>query len=190
MGYTYPYIFRTDISNIDTSMPALYKIHLGSKYFIWKGKSLKKSVEQNMFDIEKLLRRSEQPSHLFYPAIIHIRRGRPARAEIEIVLLTEDPELLIAAERDTLADAREDKNCLNTIYEPHRPKWMDEGVAPREVPSVKKQPARNKPITDTFKVPSDRHTIPVINQGSVKPPKATEKVNSLVDAYKKLNGAK
>lgn len=196
MAQLYPYQFRPAPHDHVMFIPAVYKLHFGSKYFIWKGKTLKGSVEQNLTDIQKLLFRIHQPTHLFAPVVLYIRKARPLKAEVEVMVETEDPKLLLEVESRLLLAGEHDEACLNTVFTPHIPKWLAEALSFTPAKSgepvfdKKRIEKRIEAIGDTFKVSADKVPVdkPVKPAGPVKT--APGKVNSLMDAFNKLNGGK
>jgi len=193
MAQIFPHKYRDPDQGFVLNEPAVYKLHFGKKYFIWKGKTLKGSVEQNFTDIYKLYLRSLVPAdHLFFPIVSYIRKARVLAAEVEVIIQTTDPKQLLQAEADALNTGRDDENCLNAVFEPHIPKWLAEALeqfkpAVKPGPAKKKKaPASNKAITDTF-TPIDDIT-PV--KSSVKSPVVAKtgpgKLSKLAEAFAKM----
>jgi hypothetical protein len=133
MAAIFPYKFQDD-SLVYTTDPAVYKLHFGSKYFIWKGLKFKASVEQNLSDIQKLIHRPPAANHLFSAISSYLNRTTVKRCTVELVLQTDDVKQLLAKEQELLDQGRNDQNCLNVEFIPHIPKWMNQA---NEVPVIK-----------------------------------------------------
>src|SRR4051812_31441270 len=110
MANIFPYEFK-NTGDLVFDKPAVYKLYFGRKYFIFKGKYLKVSVEQNLTDINKILW-SPKPGHIFMPVCDYIHKARPLKCKVEVCVQTEDPNLFLNVERQLLEDGRDDENCL------------------------------------------------------------------------------
>lgn len=183
MANAFPYQFTSTPAVLDH--PAVYKLNFGKKYFIWKGKTLKGSIEQNCIDIQKL-RFNPKPGHIFMPIVEAINKGRVMFCKVEVLIITDDLQQLLDKEKNELENCKRDLFCLNTVLEQHIPKWIAEQLATGKS-EPKKDTRQNKAITATF--PANevvvRPTSKKLNQGSNS---ADGKVNNLLAAFEKLNG--
>lgn len=182
MAQLFHYEFKNPAKVVNDKL-AVYKIHLGSKYFIWKGKSLKGSIEQNFSDIQKLIW-SPKPDHIFMPMIKQIKAGRVLSAKVEVMITTDDPKVFLETERKLLAEGKADVACINLIFEPYIPKWLQEQLQQKPAPVV---PTRNKAITATLPVETAK-PLPVIKKSTGAETTGLDKANKLAAALGKLNG--
>jgi transcriptional regulator of met regulon len=154
MGYRY------NIIGDYNSLPTIYRINLGSKFYIWKGKSLRQSMETLSEDIDRLVRNGVAADHLLANVVLHVKRTRPS-CTIEVLLQTDNLAELIEFERTTLINCKENKDFLNKNSEPYMPKWILEATgqplpAVEHMDKVRKDEintTENKAITDTFVAP-------------------------------------
>lgn len=195
MAQQFPYRFRDPDQELVMDQPAVYKLHFGNKYFIWKGKMLRGSLEQNFADIDKMYWRVVNPAHAFAPVISYIKKNSIRKCEVEVIIQTDDPRLLIKAEADALITGRDDQACLNAIFEPHIPKWLAEvmdqvpaapliGPVPGAAPV--KRPAANKARKTTLDKPDDKVPIPKPVESAMAMKTAPGKLNKLQQAFSKL----
>jgi hypothetical protein len=192
----FPHRFKNLDQGMDIMLPAVYKLHFGSSYFIWKGKTLRGSVEQNLKDLHALLYKKSNPAHLFAPIVTYVKRNRILEAVIEVIIQTEDPALLVQTERDLLEAGRNEKLCLNNVFEPHIPKWIAEALTPaapvepakpvepvRDILAKQQKPAAsNKARRATMDKSADRYT-------DKKPDNSTEAVKTAPGKFDKLREA-
>jgi hypothetical protein len=184
MAQLFPYKIKHQ-DRYDLKLPSVYKLHFGpKKYFIWKGKTLAGSVEQNCIDIFKLLWGNPKPEHAFTPMVAHIKHGRTMECIVEVVMQSALPGEILKAEKQLLTTGKEDPNCLNTIFQPHIPKWMAEELGPKA-----QVPRQNKPVRETF-VPETNKVTQKEDRKPVATNTAPSKLNKLVNAYSKLHGGK
>lgn len=167
-----------------TGQPALYKLHFGKKYFIWKGKTFKESVDQNMVDIYRTWSKIDtaKKDHFFYPVAAYIKRTRTYQARIELIMQTDDVDALIQREADILQECQGDDNCLNTSFEPYRPKWIDQ-YSPNEA-QIKpvEPPALEAEVLESLMDISE----PV--EPKIKPQDEEADMSDLLEALKHLDG--
>lgn len=184
MDRYFPYEFKKN-NGLVFDQPAVYKLHFGSKYFIFKGKTLKGSVEQNLRDIDKNLW-SPKPGHIFTKICEHIHKGRVMKCQVEVVLQTTDPNLFLNTEQELLIASEMDSSCLNTKFVSHIPKWLDQELANNK-PVIKKP---NKAITATIIPERPETTSAEVKNNPEADSKPSDKINKLLAAYKNLNGSK
>lgn len=180
MEHLFPYTIKNK-DQILPDQPVVYKLNFGSKYFVWKGKTIK-SLEQNCTDIYKFVWKPK-PGHAFMPMAAYIRKARILECLVEVIIQTEDPKLLIDTERSLLEAGKNDPHCLNEIFEPHVPKWLAEELTLIK-PKTKKP---NKAITDTFVKKDDKVYQPPVVKSPEPNKNSSQKVNKLLDALDKLN---
>lgn len=183
MAQTFPY-FYGDETRIFTDEPAVYKFYFGKKYFIWKGKSLKNSVEQNLADVYKLMW-SPKIGHAFMPMVEYIRKYRVASCKVEVLVQTSDPRVFLKSEQDILKDGQIDPACLNQVFESQIPKWLEAELA-TYIPAKK---TANKAITATMPV-NHGNTSSGKEKQTVPDKKGPGDVNKLLAAFDKANGSK
>lgn len=183
--------FKSEIVGDYTGQPTIYKLTLGSKFLIWKGKSLRQSVDTLCRDIDRLIGRTVPDDHLLSKAIEYVTRHRIVMCKAEALFQTDDLAELINYERDALINSKENTDCLNVNLEPHIPKWIGEAMslpAKVDMEPVTEEitPASNKAITDTF-IPSGV-PIPAIAPETPAKPKESlaERARRIADTMEKL----
>lgn len=199
MAAIFPYQMAPEITGY-TSEPAVYKLQFGRKYYIWKGKSFKSSVEQNLSDISGLLYKLEKKvDHIFYPIVEHIKHYRVMECTVHLIMQTGVAANLVKAEADILEVAIGDPECLNVHFKPHIPKWLAEelsGVnhepnkaveAQRPVKTVDKD-KRYVNLPDSKKQSIIGPQNASIRSGNL--PAGAEKVSKLLDAFSRLHAKK
>lgn len=195
MAQQFPYQFKNPDQKLVMDQPAVYKLHFGQKYFIWKGKTLRGSLELNATDIRKMLWGTPNPAHAFAPVIAYIKKARILKIEVEVIIQTDDLKQLLKKENELLAIGSKDAACLNTIYQAHIPKWLAEAlnpvkaapIGPVPVTDKVKEPTLNKALKTTFDQPVDKVPVtkPVKSTTAIK--MAPGKLNKLQQAFQKLN---
>jgi hypothetical protein len=193
MAQMFPYELDPNLGEY-TDQPAVYRLHFGGKFFVFKGKSFIKSVEQNLTDIWKLRWNQQQKvDHLFYPIVMYIKSARPQLCRVELITQTDDPHELVQSERNMLALASRDEpdKLLNTNLDPIIPKWLSEQMSSTE-PNIK-QPVKNKrreikpqvekKVVSEPKIPAETKSRTVAKQTE-----PSGKLSALMDAFSKING--
>lgn len=120
--------------------PVVYRIDVGKRYFIWKGKNLDQSLTWLPDDLSNKILNGAKQNDLLYELVNYMRRFRAHELTVSVLLQTSDPNELIEFERLQLEQAEKDPNCLNTVFVPHVPKWLG--------------PNENKAITATISKPT------------------------------------
>jgi hypothetical protein len=123
------------------SLPSVYKIHFGKKYFIWKGKALKQSCELVAKGISaglsKLARNEQIPENDYlYHVLKHIKATRCTSGKVELEVNDfEDSDgnfdalKVLKVEQKLLDEATGDPLCLNNnaeAYVPQNNLWIKE----------------------------------------------------------------
>lgn len=137
--------FRNVLTGNFTEEPTVYKLHFGKKYYIWKGKNLKHSVETVCNDIDRFIGKGVPADHLLKKVVDYVTRGRILFCRVEVLLQTVNLSELIDFENLSLKQSKEDPECLNIKFDAHVPKWISEANG-----QVQNLTTENKPITDTF----------------------------------------
>lgn len=150
--------------------PCVYKMTVGKRYFIWKGKSLQQSLNTMSKDLERKIdpdRKSAlSEDDLFYCMATYMRRFRIYQVFVDVLLETPDPEELLAFEAEALALAQGDPECCNQVFVPHVPGWI---AQQSKTPGLKTPPAAAKPIPKPQPVPPVIIPVLPVEQEEVKP---------------------
>lgn len=171
--------FKYVLTGDHTDQPTVYKLYFGKKYYTWKGKMLKHSVETVCNDIHRFIGRGCGPDHLLKKVLEHITRARVLFCRVEVLLQTDNLVQLIDFENKMLAAGKEDPDCLNVKFEAHIPKWISDHGQENES-------TQNKPLRDTISLPhvSKHQPMPVSKVAQKKSPSSN--AISLMDALEKL----
>jgi hypothetical protein len=121
-------------TNTYDSVPTLYKVWFGKKYFIWKSKSLLQGCEMLSVMIDRWQRKGGIPDtdYLYY-VVKYIKNARVLQATIEVVAnefykrgsdTAIDGFKLLKAEQELLNKASNDELCLNNNEIAYTPKWI------------------------------------------------------------------
>lgn len=109
-------------ANIDA--PVLYRIHIGSKYYLHKGKTLKESLDLFLDNCFRGLRgKSYNPAYINF---IDYCRRYPALHKVEAeVVFNGAPDKLLALETKMYKTMKNDEATLNNLeIKPYQPEWM------------------------------------------------------------------
>lgn len=138
--FGYSIIVPTDKNK---SVPTVFKVWFGKKYFIWKGKALLQSCELLAKSISANLSRINKGEHMkdhdyLYHVMKHIRTTRCLSASVEIVFndyLDEFDQIdglkVLKNEQQLLDESTGDPLCLNNnvqAYVPLNTIWIKEDV--------------------------------------------------------------
>lgn len=160
MAMYFPYVFEDNYR----SGTCLIKIHFGKKYFLWKAKALKQTSDQVMKDLSRKCRLGCPETDLFANVVKYIRRGRIQTCSIEVIMYTEDHNLLIKKEGELLRAGFGTDLCLNISPEPYLPGWIN--LTQNKAPgAIKKEPV--------IQSPAKRVEIKPTAKESTKEPKST-----------------
>jgi hypothetical protein len=115
--------FSVDYPEYNPEKPVLYKIILGKKYFIHKGKDLKASTEKFLDDVFRGMRNKGCPDA--YKNVVHYCNTNTALYKVSVeIILNADPDKILRKE-DQLYKNIDEEVCLNNPeVPPYRPEWM------------------------------------------------------------------
>lgn len=151
--------FRNVLLGAYTDQPTVYKLIFGKKYYIWKGKNLRHSVETICKDIGRFVTNGCNSDHLLKKVIDHVAKNRVMFCKVTVLLQTDNLTELIDFENLILKQSENDPDCLNVKFDAHIPKWiLDPGHGD------KSKTTQNKPITGTF------------SSGKVQTPASVDKI--------------
>lgn len=104
--------------------PVLYKLHIGSKYFLYKGKVLHESVNRLLDDVFRGIRGKACPES--HSLLVEYCKRYPALHRVMIdVVLNDTPAKVLAAEEKEYKRMKNDECSLNRLdLEPYKPEWM------------------------------------------------------------------
>jgi hypothetical protein len=108
------------------SVPCVFTVRFGRKYFIWKGKSLYQSAEMLGKSIRTRLVGNNPDDGFMFHIVNHIKRNQIVKGTIvpsEIFQFTEpvDGFLMLKKEQELLDASREDAMCLNNNVQAYVP---------------------------------------------------------------------
>lgn len=108
----------------DKDNPVLFKVELGSRYYIHKGKALAESVNRLLDDVFRGVRDKKCPDH--YSLFVEYCKRYPAINKVTVsILLNDTPAKVLAAEGREYKKMKKDSNTLNRLdLEPYKPEWM------------------------------------------------------------------
>lgn len=116
------------------SVPSVFKVYFGSKYLIWKGKSLLKSCQLIAEGIERYIRlsKNDDTDYLYY-VVGHIKRTRCIKATVEVIANdfqkvgseAIDGLKMLKLEQSLLDKADTDELCLNNNADAYVPGWIN-----------------------------------------------------------------
>lgn len=114
----------TDTPETDESNPVLYKIVLGNRYYVHKGKTLRESADRLLDDVFRGMRGKKCPEA--YSKLVEFCQQHPStyKIKLEVILNAESAKLL--KREDTLYKAmKKDDLSLNRVdLLPYKPEWM------------------------------------------------------------------
>lgn len=107
----------------------VFKLILGTKYYIFKGLKIGKTVENLSAQIHKELNNPKENSILF-KVIAYIKKSRTTMMKVEVITETDAIVDLLFAEYKALQAAKNDVNCLNTrfINNEYFPNWIPQSA--------------------------------------------------------------
>lgn len=115
------------------SPPSVFKIMFGTKYLIWKGKSLLQACEFIAENLERYIRLGKDiPTDQIHHVAAHVKKTRCVKAKC-IVLGSDfqeeefgpiDGYRMLKYEQDLLDGATGDPLCLNNNEQAYVPGWM------------------------------------------------------------------
>lgn len=116
--------FRYSFDAPYKSTTCVFKLWFGTRYFIWKTKSLHAGINKIAIELDRKLRLGFEPDNFYAPILRYIRSARIGLFRVEVLKETEDPAELLIFEFKALQAAKDDKKCLNKIFEPQVPQWV------------------------------------------------------------------
>lgn len=108
----------------DETKPVLYKIHLGNRYYLHKGKTLVESAEKLLDDVFRGMRGKKCPEA--YSKVVEYCKLHPQvyKAVLEVVFNGE-PGTILKKETAFYNQKKPDELSLNRYdVEPYKPEWM------------------------------------------------------------------
>jgi hypothetical protein len=113
-----------EIPEYDGSKPVLYKIFLGNKYYLHKGKTLQESAERFLDDVFRGIRNKSCPEAYSKVVDYCIKHPQVYKAMLEVIL-NSDPDKILRKEVLMYKAMKNDEESLNrTDLEPYKPEWM------------------------------------------------------------------
>lgn len=108
----------------DETKPVLYKIWIGKRYYLHKGKALKDSAERFLDDVFRGMRSKSCPEA--YTKVVEYCALHPQiyKASLDVVL-NSDPAKVLRKEAIMYKAMKTDEESLNRLdLEPYKPEWM------------------------------------------------------------------
>ena len=104
---------------------AVFRLNIGTKYFIYKGLKVKKTVEGMSAQIHRERNNLKENSILF-KVVTYIRQKRVTQMTVDVIKETDHPVDLLIAEYEALQAAKTDSNCLNITFfnNEYYPGWI------------------------------------------------------------------
>lgn len=125
----------------------VFKLIFGTRYFIYKGLKISKTVENLSAQIHKELNNPKENSILF-KVIAYLHKSRTTLMRVEVIEESDAIVDLLMTEYNVLQAAKKDVNCLNTRFynNEYFPNWIPQSA----VNEFQKRLQGTKP-TDTDK---------------------------------------
>lgn len=122
----FPYQIEEDDKRKET---CVFKLFFGTKYFIFKGLRISKTVENLSYQIHKELNNPKEDSILF-KVVAYVRKSRTTMMRVELIKESDAIVDLLWAEYKALQAAKNDVNCLNTrfINNEYFPNWIPQSA--------------------------------------------------------------
>lgn len=147
--------------------PCVFQFEMGTKYFIWKGPDLMKTLTSQARDIERKVNGEKRipgslpKSDIFHDMIIHIGKYRTFDIRVYPLFSSQNINDLIEFEKEYLKKCLADPNCLNLNREPYFPKWV--------MAEIENSPQQKK-IPNTVKTSTEPRKSPISNEKHEKKP--------------------
>lgn len=108
----------------DETKPVLYKIHIGNKYYLHKGKVLRDSVEQFFDNVFRGMR--GKSCNEAYSKVVEYCKKYPAIYSYTVdIVFNGDPDKLLKLEEKMYKSMAKDEDCINRLdIPPYKPEWM------------------------------------------------------------------
>lgn len=112
------------IPDTDPEQPVLYKLLIGTKYYLHKGKILKDSAERFLDDVFRGMRNKKCPEE--YSNVVEYCLKFPSIHRIALeVVLNGPPAKILAKEKALYKKIVKDRESLNRAdIAPYTPEWM------------------------------------------------------------------
>ena len=129
---THKFIIAEPIPETNESLPVLYKLHIGNKYYIHKGRKLKESANRLLYDVFRATKNAAKVDSKplviseYYSNLVDycVKFPQVHKVMIELVL-NDTPEKVLAMEAKLLKKASKDIECINrTDLAQYKPEWM------------------------------------------------------------------
>jgi hypothetical protein len=115
-------------TNLYYSEPCIFKMTLGSKFYIGKCQSLPQFMQGIATTIERALRTGNNDETGWYCHVIaYIKKNRVMRAKVERLNkndVGDNTWELLKMEQEQLTSNRDNPDCLNNNFEVYIPKWI------------------------------------------------------------------
>lgn len=108
----------------DDTKPVLYKINIGTKYYLHKGKKIHDSLNRFLDDVFRGLRGKQCPAE--YSNIVDYCKRYPSLHKVMPEVVSNDvPAKILALEDKMYKQMANDESCLNRLdIAPYKPEWM------------------------------------------------------------------
>lgn len=133
--------FRYTIKADAVKAKCVFRMNFGTKYFIWKSPGLKASLETMCRDLDRKVNSGCKPEDLFCKLVTHCKRYRAYDFTVQVLFESQDHNELLEAEGMLLEAAKGDQHCLNSVFEPYKPKWILETPTQNKAPRATITPA-------------------------------------------------
>lgn len=113
-----------ELPETNKDLPILYEIHIGSKYYLHKGKTLKESLDKVLDDVFRGIRdKNYSPAYSFF---VKYCKTYPALHRVSVnVVLNDVPKKVLAMEDKRYKQMQSDECTLNNLeIKPYKPEWM------------------------------------------------------------------
>lgn len=123
----FPYHIDEDIKYRNPT--CVFKLVFGSKYFIFKGLKIAKTVEGLAAQIHKEIG-NQKESSILYKVVAYVIKSRVTVMKVEVIFETDAIIDLLFKEYEALREASKDPNCLNTrfINNEYFPAWVPQSA--------------------------------------------------------------
>lgn len=162
--------FRMQIPSELPTIPCIFKITAGKKFFIWKSFNLKNQYSSLAYDIDRKLRRGCKEGDFFEGLIGYLIKARITVCKVSVEFISDNTRELMTFEQKLLDKSFGSINCLNTKSEPYTPNWIST--------------SSNGAIGDTFKKKTLVEVIPDKKINTAPEIKPVEKIKSNPKKFK------
>lgn len=123
-GSTIKKVFAFTLIGKHRTAPAVLKLWIGDKFFIYKCKSIYQTVDALNSSFERKCRSGCLDTDLFSGAVRHAVMNNIHEGKIEVILKTPIKAELIAFEKKLLEKSFGKPDCLNISSQQYIPKWL------------------------------------------------------------------